>query len=201
MSLIARAAPSGSPPNVGSSWTLPFLQMTGLICKTWGSPVIEGSQVGSGAAISACPATSPLLLTPVAWPLLPPNVGSGVITPFCQRNGRHIRGVPKPQKSSPNGSGVEVSALPPTLSPGRVERPSTEPLLLMPAASLNVPPSVPRSNRPYGSNRSHGCDGCRSDRVRGSFFPLTRHSITRLRLFLRSTLKLFLDLQPPEALC
>jgi hypothetical protein len=31
------------------------------------------------------------------------------------------------------------------------------------------------SNRPYGSNRSHGCDGCRSDRVRGSFFCLICH--------------------------
>src|SRR5215469_16579053 len=114
MSLIAKASPSGSPANVGSSWTLPFLQMTGLMCKTWG--VIEGSQVGSGVAISDTPATWPRLLTSVASPLLPPNVGNGVITPFCQRNGRHIRFVPKKQKSSPNGSGVEVSALPPTLS-------------------------------------------------------------------------------------
>src|SRR5215469_237174 len=174
MSLIAKTCPSGSPANVGSSWTLLFLQMTVLICKTWGFPVIEGSQVGSGDAISANPATWPRLLTSVAMPLLPPNVGSGVITPFCQRNGRHIRPVPKPQKSSPNGSGVEVSAPPPTLSlslgrrsallfeppsvprslispfrqrkacravsPGRVEWPSTEPLLLMPPARLNVPP-------------------------------------------------------------
>src|SRR5215472_14111176 len=177
MSLIASACPSGSPASVGSSWTLPFLQMTGLNCKT--SEVIEGSQVGSGVAISACPATWPRLLTPAAKPLLPPNVGSGVITPFCQRNGRHIRWVPKKQKSSPNGSGVKVSAPPPTLSlslgrkdallfgppsvprsvitpfcqrkacvavsPGRVELPVTEPLLLMPPAKLNVPPNVPRS--------------------------------------------------------
>src|SRR5215831_10871389 len=113
---------------------LPFLQITGLICK-WNSPVIEGSQVGSGVAVSAYPATWPLLLTPLAQPLLPPNVGSGVITPFCQRNGRHIRWVPKSQKSSPNGSRVEVSALPPTLSLslGRHD------------ALLFGPPSVPRS--------------------------------------------------------
>ena len=33
---MAKTAPSGSPPIVGSSWMLPFLQITGLICKTWG---------------------------------------------------------------------------------------------------------------------------------------------------------------------
>ena len=114
---------------------LPSLQITGLICKTWGKPVIEGSQVGSGVAISAYPATWPLLLTPAAKPLLPPSVGSGVITPFCQRKGRHIRFVPKPQKSSPNGSGAPVSTVPPALSLSFGRQ----------LAKLLGPPNVPRS--------------------------------------------------------
>ena len=46
------------------------------------------------------------------------SVGSGVITPYCQRKGRQVvpvEGSPralKPQKSSPFGSKVEVSAAP-----------------------------------------------------------------------------------------
>src|SRR5215468_3713570 len=104
--------------------------MTGLISSRTGGD----GQVGSGVVFSTSPATWPLLLIPIANPLLPPSVGSGTMTPSCQRNGRHIRLVPLPQKSSPNGSGVEVSA-----------EPTTSPLSLRDIAPLFGPPSVPRS--------------------------------------------------------
>src|SRR6204780_2295934 len=53
----------------------------------------------------------------LAAPLGPPSVASGLITPFCHRNGRHVPedGSPralKPQKSSLFGSEVGVSASP-----------------------------------------------------------------------------------------
>src|ERR1700751_4551062 len=119
------------------------------------------------------PTTWPRLLIPLAATLLPPSVGSGAIKPSCQRNGRHIRWVPKPQKSSADGSGVEVSAAPvisplslrkvavlfgppsvprllvmpllqrkawPSVSPGRVAKPTTEPPLFTALAAPNVPP-------------------------------------------------------------
>src|SRR6516162_4719782 len=166
-SLIPKATPSESPGNVGSSWISPFSQIAGLNCRTWGA-----GQTGSGAAVSANPTTSPRLLLSPACPLLPPSVSSAFITPACQRKGRHVRWVPKPQKSSPFGSGVEVSERPTAwplsfgpgnawllgppsvprsvitpfcqtkactaVSRGRVEKPCTCPLLLMPNASLNV---------------------------------------------------------------
>src|SRR5207249_8958475 len=78
----------------------------------------------------------------------PPSVGSGVITPFCQTKGRHIRCVPKEQKSSPNGSGAEVSAEPPTwpLSLGGQ------------GAMLFGPPSVPRSiSTPFFQTKAWLC--------------------------------------------
>src|SRR6516165_5890810 len=111
--------------------------------------------------------------------LLPPRVASGVFRPFCQTNGRHMRCVPKPQKSSPYGSGFGVSEKaetsplslsgknavllgPPSVPrsvfvpmrhrsacwavlPARVAAPATQPLLLDEYATLDVPPSVPRS--------------------------------------------------------
>src|SRR3984893_2612032 len=71
----------------------------------------QGSELG----VSENPTICPRLLIPPAWPLLPPSKGSGVITPFCQTNGRHIDGFMKPQTSSPLGSGVEVFELPETV--------------------------------------------------------------------------------------
>src|ERR1700730_7787137 len=76
--------------------------------------------------------------------LLPPRVGSGVLTPFCQTNGRHTRWVPNPQKSSPYGSGLGVSETPET-SPLSLRGHNT--VLLCPA---NVPGSLflPFRHRP-----------------------------------------------------
>src|SRR5215831_4977115 len=90
----------------------------------------QGSELG----VSDTPATSPRLLIPPAWPLLPPSSGRGVITPFCQTNGRQIRLVPNPQRSSPFGSGVEVS-----------EKPEISLLPLTATPTLTNPPSLPRS--------------------------------------------------------
>src|SRR5215469_1219317 len=130
LSLMAKTNPSGSPPIVGSSCSIsPFSQITGL-----SSSCTEGDgQVGSGVVFSTSPATWPLLLIPIPNPLLPPSVGSGTMRPSRQRNGRHIR-LPLTHKSSPNGSGVEVSAVP-----------TTSPLSLRDIAPLFGPPSVPRS--------------------------------------------------------
>src|ERR1700687_2253883 len=92
------------------------------------------AQDGSTVAFSATPTTSPRLFTPpLAQLLLPPRVASGVITRFCQAKPRQTRWVPYRQKSSPNGSGVEVSAFPATspLSLGRLN------------AELFGPPNVP----------------------------------------------------------
>src|SRR2546426_5795117 len=99
-------------------------------------------QGGTGVVLSATPATWPRLLISLAAPLLPPSVGSGVIRPSCQTNGRHIRCVPKKQKSSPLGSGVEVSASPPTAP--RSLNGENDPTPRLPVA-LFGPPSVRRS--------------------------------------------------------
>src|ERR1700678_4855917 len=85
---------------------------------------------------SAYPTTFPLLLMPLACPLFPPTGGRPLMTPFFQRNGRHVRCVPNPQTSSPFGSGTDVSDIP-TASPG-----SLIPFQLM---ELFFPPSVPSS--------------------------------------------------------
>src|SRR5208283_2056567 len=106
------------------------LQTTGRNCRTCG-----GGQFGSALPVSANPPTSPWLLIPAAWLLLPPGAGSGVITPFCHTKPRQMRLVPKPQKSSPFGSDVEVS-----------DEPGTWVALFRPAKDwLLGPPSVPRS--------------------------------------------------------
>ena len=87
--------------------------MTGLNCSFWGAGQAESSLV-----FSANPATVPCLLIMLASPLLPPSVGSGIVTAYCHTKGRHVvplDGSPsalKPQKSSPFGSLVEVSAIP-----------------------------------------------------------------------------------------
>src|SRR4029077_5438592 len=97
---------------------------------------------------------------PVANPLLPPSVGSGAIKPSFQRNGRHIR--PEPQKFSPNGSGVEVSAAP-----------VTSPLSLRKAAELFGPPSVPRSvAAPFCQRKARGAVRSRSANALPTTEPL-----------------------------
>src|ERR1022692_4334524 len=108
-SLMALALPSGSPGCVGSSRGYPFCQTTGLNCSFCGLP---DGHVASGASFSATPATTPEPLIRLAQPLLPPSVGSALMTPFCHRNGTQV--VPederpsalKPQKSSPSGTQV-----------------------------------------------------------------------------------------------
>src|SRR6266851_7087858 len=127
---MPNATPSRSPPTVGSARALPSSHNTGDI-------VGEGGHVGSVLAVSANPTTSPRLLMALACPLLPPTVGRALMWPFCQRNGRHVSPVPKPQISSPFGSGTAVSA-----------KPTASPRSLNPAyphIKLFSPPSVPRS--------------------------------------------------------
>src|SRR6266540_1941036 len=87
LSLIAVAAPEGSPGSGGSSWIrFPSdSQTTARNCRTWG-----GTQVGSCTVFSAQPTTCPWLLAPVAKPLLPPKVGSALITPDRHTNPRHV---------------------------------------------------------------------------------------------------------------
>src|SRR6202022_740005 len=52
------------------------------------------------------------LLMLTTWPLFPPNVGRGVITPFCQTKGRHTRSetgrLGEKKKPSPKGSGLSL---------------------------------------------------------------------------------------------
>src|ERR1700730_17096279 len=108
--LIATANPNVSLANVGSSSTSPRFQTTGLPSSSTWTPEQSGTRV----LFSANPATSPRPFIATAWPLLPPSVGRALITPSCQMKGRHMRCVPKPQASSPFGSGVEVSAAPTT---------------------------------------------------------------------------------------
>src|SRR5215813_12057924 len=129
LSLIAFTYPSGSPATVGSGFGTPLSQMT----ASFSFSGLE--QVESSVAFSASPPTWPRLLIAEAEPLLPPSVGSAVMTPFCHTNGRQVRRVPKKQKSSPNGSGVEVSASPGTTSASLGPK----------NAMLFGPPSVPRS--------------------------------------------------------
>src|SRR5713101_5811441 len=126
---MPNATPSRSPPTVGSARALPSLHNSGDI-------VGEGGHVGSVLAVSANPTTSPRLLMALACPLLPPTVGRALMWPFCQRNGRHVSPVPKPQTSSPSGSGTDVSAIPTT---------SPRSLIWPQFIQLFFPPSVPRS--------------------------------------------------------
>src|ERR1022692_815210 len=101
--LMALALPSGSPGCVGSSRGYPFCQTTGLNCSFCGLP---DGHVASGASFSATPATTPEPLIRLAQPLLPPSVGSALMTPFCHRNGTQV--VPEDERPSattpdPNG--------------------------------------------------------------------------------------------------
>src|SRR5215468_6666667 len=98
-------------------------------------------QVGSRKSVSAHPTTWPRLLAPAAYPLLPPSVGSGRITPRSQTKPRHVWPVELGKNAeqlqlSPKGSRSEVSAMPTT-----VRR-----LWFGQDTELFGPPSVPRSN-------------------------------------------------------
>src|SRR5580658_4144504 len=126
------ASPSGSVPIVGRTWAWPLLfHNTGRSTRLL---VVSGGHVESTTPFSAYPTTCPLLLMALACPLFPPTGGRPIMTPFFQRNGRHVRCVPKPQTSSPFGSGTDVSDIP-TASPG-----SLIPFQLI---ELFFPPSVP----------------------------------------------------------
>src|ERR1700688_2434657 len=142
LSLIATAAATESPENTGSSWIWPGFgpQMTASKSRTWGE-----MQLGSCVAVSAIPTTWPPSLMPKAALLLPPSEGSAVITPFCQRKPSSrfcqpwqltlVQKKAAPQ-NSPNGSKVEVWAVP-----------MTNPLSFLTgnATELLRPPSVPTS--------------------------------------------------------
>src|SRR5208282_1830468 len=131
---MPNATPSGSLPIVGRVWALPLCHNTGRSTRLL---VMPAGQVESTTPFSAYPTICPLLLMALACPLFPPTVGRALMTPFCQRNGRHVRCVPKPQMSSPFGSGTDVSDIP-TASPG-----SLIPFQLI---ELFFPPSVPSSS-------------------------------------------------------
>src|SRR6202046_5423929 len=132
---MPNATPSGSFPIVKRGWafSLPssFSHNTGWSTRLFVTP---GPQVESTIPFSAYPTTCPLLLMALACPLLPPSVGRACMTPFCQRKGRHVACVPKPQRSSPFGSKTDVSDIP-TESPR-----SLIPFQLI---ELFFPPSVP----------------------------------------------------------
>src|ERR1700722_4340586 len=131
---MPNATPSGSLPTVGRACALPFSHNTGRSIRLF---VISDGHVESTTPFSAYPTTCPLLLMALACPLFPPTVGRALMRPFFQRNGRHVRWVPKPQMSSPFGSGTDVSDIP-TASPG-----SLMPFELI---ELFVPPSVPSAS-------------------------------------------------------
>src|SRR6266853_85953 len=102
------AFPSGSLPTVGRGWGWPFSHNTG-------NTVGEGAKPGheeSERVVSATPVIRPRLFMAVACPLFPSSTGRALMWPFRQRNGRHVRCVPKPQKSSPFGSRTFVSEKP-----------------------------------------------------------------------------------------
>src|SRR5580693_4279194 len=131
---MPNATPSGSLPIVERGWAFPLSHNAGRSTRLL---VMPAGQVESTIPSSAYPTTCPLLLMALACPLIPPSVGRARMTPFCQRNGRHVACVPKPQMSSPFGSETEVSDIP-TDSPG-----SLIPFQLI---ELFVPPSVPSAS-------------------------------------------------------
>src|SRR5580698_7700229 len=139
LSLIATAAPSGSPGYVGSCCISPFFgpHTTGSYCSTAG-----GIQLGSCVVFSAHPTTCPKSFTPAARQLLPPRLfGRAAILPFSHTTPSQVNPLPNPQKFSPNGSGVVVSDTP-SISPKM--------FLLGKSTALFGPPSVPRSTvAPY----------------------------------------------------
>src|SRR5215472_18389011 len=123
------ATASGSLPTGGRGWASPFSHNTPSVIRLGGHPE-------STVVFSENPAICPRLLIALACPLFPPSVGRALMWKYCQRNGRHVRCVPKPQMSSPFGSGTSVS-----------EKPATcQKSLISPQfIQLFSPPSVPRS--------------------------------------------------------
>src|SRR5579859_1477219 len=128
---MPNATPSGSLPIVERGWALPLSHNTGRSIRLLVTPA---GQVESTMPFSAYPTTCPLLLMALACPLFPPSVGRACMTPFCQRNGRHVACVPKPQRSSPFGSKTDVSDIPTAALLSLI------PFQLM---ELFFPPSVP----------------------------------------------------------
>ena len=100
-----------------------FIQMTGLNSMVCGETDAPG-QVESTSPFSAVPAIMPKSLIWSAAPLLPSvpallrSLGSATMAPFCQRKGTQVLplwvrpSAVDPQKSSPFGSGIRVSACP-----------------------------------------------------------------------------------------
>src|ERR1700678_694698 len=128
---MPNATPSGSLPIVGRTWALSLYHNTGRSIRLL---IMPAGHVESTTPFSAYPTTCPLLLIPLACPLFPPTGGRPYMTPFFQRNGRHVRCVPKPQTSSPFGSGTDVSYMP---------TPSPVSLIPFQLIELFFPPSVP----------------------------------------------------------
>ncbi len=83
LSLIEAATPSGSPGKTGNVVVLVFPHSTGWNCST------PQAAFGSLLVVSAHPTASLRLLIQLAMPFGPPSVGSFVITPFWNTNGRH----------------------------------------------------------------------------------------------------------------
>src|SRR5580692_9546016 len=83
LSLIEYAIPSESPGNVGKVVVLVLPHSTGWNCST------PQAGFGSLLTVSAHPTASLRLLIQLAMPFGPPSVGSSVITPFWNTNGRH----------------------------------------------------------------------------------------------------------------
>src|SRR5579864_1760132 len=131
---MPNATPSGSLPTVGRGWASPFSHNTGSMIRLL---VVLDGHVESTTPFSANPTICPRLLIALACPLFPPSVGRALMWKNCQRNGRHVRCVPKPQMSSPFGSGTAVS-----------ESPTTCPKSLISPQFIQLfcPPSVPRSS-------------------------------------------------------
>src|SRR5580692_1401476 len=142
-SLMAVAAPSGSPGYGGSSRTcqLPLRSRSQRVasnCKNCTAARLGGAQVGSYTSFSAHPTIWPRLLSPAPIELLPPSPGSCVIFPCCQANATQELPLPRPkagqEKVSFRGSCLPFS-----------DMPEIKPKLFLTgqATSLPGPPSVP----------------------------------------------------------
>src|SRR6202047_1584804 len=129
---MPNAPPPGSLPTVGRGWALPLFHNTPNV-------VLKGGHPESTTDVSAYPAICPRLLMALACPLFPPTVGRALMWPFRQRNGTHVSFVPKPQTSSPSGSGTAVSDIP-TASPRSLIPPQL--IQLLPSGFPSVPKSM-----------------------------------------------------------
>src|SRR5215469_6967590 len=86
LSLRPNADPIASPGNGGSACMSPSCGPQTTASKSSNCGAI---QLGSCVLVSAKQAICPRRLTTVAHELFPPNVGSAVIVPSCQRKPRH----------------------------------------------------------------------------------------------------------------